>query len=85
LVIFAAAFGRCIVVVVVVRFLTATLSIALVLFALAAVPLFGELLVPQEFRVHPPGRHVPRLLGLLDAVPVGLLRVVVRARVLLLF
>ena len=51
---------------------------------LAAVVLLGELLIPQELRVHALGRNVLRPLRLLDAVPVRLLRVVVRASVLLL-
>jgi len=52
--------------------------------SLRPVVLLGELLVPQEFRVHPFGRYKLRPLGFLDAVAVCLVCGVVRARVLLL-
>ena len=51
---------------------------------LAAIVFLGVLLVSQELGVHPLGANVLGALGLLDAVGVGLVRVVVRTRVLLL-
>ena len=51
---------------------------------LGLVVLLGELLVSQELGVHSSGRNVLGALLLLDAVGVSLVRVVVRAGVLLL-
>ena len=53
--------------------------------SLRPVVLLCEFLVPQEFRVHAFCRHILGPLGLLDSVGVGLVCIVVRARVLLLW
>jgi len=52
--------------------------------ALTPVVLLGEFLVSQEFRIHSFRRNVTSPLRLLDPIPVSLVRVVVRARILLL-
>ena len=52
--------------------------------ALAAIVLFGKLLIAQEFGVHALGADISGSLGLFDAIGVGLSCGVVCARVLLL-
>lgn len=52
---------------------------------LRVIPLLAKLLIPQEFRIHPPRRHVLSALLLLDTIGMRLLGVVVGARILRLF
>jgi len=52
---------------------------------LAPIVFLRKLLVSQELGVHSLGAHVLGTLGLFDAVGMGLVRVVVCARVLLLW
>jgi hypothetical protein len=60
-------------------------NLRVVAIAFTTVVLFGKLLVAEELGVHSLGAHVSLALGLLDTVRMGLLRIVVGARVLLLW
>jgi hypothetical protein len=51
---------------------------------LGLVVFLGKLLIPQKLGVHASGRHELGSLGLFDAIGMGLVRVIVRTRVLLL-
>lgn len=52
------------------------------MFPLAPIVLFGKLLIPEELWVHTFGAHISLTLGLLDAICMGLVRIVVGASVL---
>jgi hypothetical protein len=51
---------------------------------LGFVVFLGKLLIPQKLGVHASGRHELASLGLFDAIGMGLVRVIMRTRVLLL-